>query len=129
MYQECSLSLEGFYVFFSLQAMQLIIMNSYIFIVSGLILKCIYHSGLLNFCKLDKILVNSFELANQMMEAKETNLLPDTSPNSAPQPFIPLLAPSPMAAPFFHNSTPKLSGFFGLMYNWLDIDSKYCFVI
>ncbi|XP_042423020.1 uncharacterized GPI-anchored protein At1g61900-like [Zingiber officinale] len=43
------------------------------------------------------------------MEAKETNLLPDTSPNSAPQPFIPLLAPSPMAAPFFHNSTPKLS--------------------
>ncbi|KAG6485345.1 hypothetical protein ZIOFF_053882 [Zingiber officinale] len=85
-------------------------------------------SGLLNFCNLYKILVNSFELANQVMEAKETNLLPDTSPNSAPQPFIPLLAPSPMAAPFFHNSTPKLSGFFGFMYNWLDIDCKYSFI-
>ncbi|XP_042387515.1 uncharacterized GPI-anchored protein At1g61900-like [Zingiber officinale] len=54
------------------------------------------------------------------MEAKETNLLPDTSPNSAPQPFIPLLAPSPMAAPFFHNSTPKLSGQCSLNFSAVD---------
>ncbi|XP_042396307.1 uncharacterized GPI-anchored protein At1g61900-like [Zingiber officinale] len=75
---------------------------------------------LLNFCNLDKILVNSFELANQVMEAKETNLLADTSPNSAPQPFIPLLAPSPMATPFFHNSTPKLSGQCSLNFSAVD---------
>ncbi|KAG6492441.1 hypothetical protein ZIOFF_047404 [Zingiber officinale] len=77
-------------------------------------------AGLLNFCNLYKILVNSFELENQVMEAKETNLLPDTSPNSAPQPFIPLLAPSPMAAPFFHNSTPKLSGQCSLNFSAVD---------
>ncbi|KAG6509257.1 hypothetical protein ZIOFF_034650 [Zingiber officinale] len=83
------------------------------------VLKVIERS-LLNFCNLDKILVNSFELANPVMEAKETNLLPDTSPNSAPQPFIPLLAPSPMATPFFHNSTPKLSGQCSLNFSAVD---------
>ncbi|XP_073048082.1 uncharacterized GPI-anchored protein At1g61900-like [Primulina eburnea] len=35
--------------------------------------------------------------------------LPDTSPTASPQPFLPLLAPSPLT-PFTNNTIPKLSG-------------------
>ncbi|XP_057962004.1 uncharacterized GPI-anchored protein At1g61900 [Malania oleifera] len=35
--------------------------------------------------------------------------LPEISPSGAPQPFLPLLAPSPLT-PFTNNSVPKLSG-------------------
>ncbi|XP_073056004.1 uncharacterized GPI-anchored protein At1g61900-like isoform X2 [Primulina eburnea] len=35
--------------------------------------------------------------------------LPDTSPTASPQPFLPLLAPSPLA-PFTNSTIPKLSG-------------------
>lgn len=42
-------------------------------------------------------------------EEKDDAFLPEISPNSPPQPLIPLLAPSPLA-PFLNNSTPKLSG-------------------
>ncbi|XP_010923892.2 uncharacterized GPI-anchored protein At1g61900 isoform X1 [Elaeis guineensis] len=63
-------------------------------------------------CKLDDVIVHGFPLLHQMdsvpIEEKEV-MMPDTSPNSSPQPFVPLLAPSPMT-PFFNNSTPKLSG-------------------
>lgn len=34
----------------------------------------------------------------------------DISPSMQPQPFIPLLAPSPLIIPFTNNSLPKLSG-------------------
>ncbi|KAB5533665.1 hypothetical protein DKX38_016751 [Salix brachista] len=37
------------------------------------------------------------------------DFLPEISPNSAPQPLLPLLAPSPLA-PFTNNTIPKLSG-------------------
>ncbi|KAL5972647.1 hypothetical protein ACLOJK_039452 [Asimina triloba] len=40
---------------------------------------------------------------------KENILLPDTSPKTSPQPFIPLLAPSPLK-PFVNYSLPRLSG-------------------
>ncbi|KAI3456449.1 hypothetical protein Pfo_013112 [Paulownia fortunei] len=36
-------------------------------------------------------------------------LLPDTSPTAAPQPFLPLLAPSPLT-PFTNSTIPQLSG-------------------
>ncbi|KAL6880372.1 hypothetical protein ACP4OV_011937 [Aristida adscensionis] len=35
--------------------------------------------------------------------------MPDLSPSGSPKPFVPFLAPAPLA-PFFNNSTPKLSG-------------------
>ncbi|XP_068638724.1 uncharacterized GPI-anchored protein At1g61900-like [Aristolochia californica] len=40
---------------------------------------------------------------------KGNALLPATSPRSSPEPFIPLLAPSPLA-PFTNSSVPRLSG-------------------
>lgn len=44
------------------------------------------------------------------VKEKTDMLLPVLSPNKAPQPFIPSLAPSPLA-PFTNNSEPRLSGF------------------
>jgi hypothetical protein len=35
--------------------------------------------------------------------------MPELSPSGSPTPFVPFLAPAPLA-PFFNNSTPKLSG-------------------
>lgn len=40
---------------------------------------------------------------------KEDTFLPEISPSLAPQPFLPLLAPTPLA-PFTNNTIPKLSG-------------------
>lgn len=42
-------------------------------------------------------------------DTKKDELLPMISPSTAPQPFLPLLAPSPLT-PFTNNTTPKLSG-------------------
>jgi hypothetical protein len=36
-------------------------------------------------------------------------LMPELSPTGSPQPFVPFLAPAPLA-PFYNNTTPKLSG-------------------
>ncbi|URE21809.1 hypothetical protein MUK42_10993 [Musa troglodytarum] len=66
--------------------------------------------GLQDFYKFDDIIVCSFAMVDQITEEKENALMPDISPSSAPQPFLPLLAPSPMATPFFNSSIPKLSG-------------------
>lgn len=43
------------------------------------------------------------------MEGKEDALLPEIAPADSPQPFLPLLAPSPWA-PFINSTLPKLSG-------------------
>lgn len=43
------------------------------------------------------------------MDRKEDTLLPEISPTASPQPFLPLLAPSPWA-PFTNSTLPKLSG-------------------
>ncbi|OVA10546.1 hypothetical protein BVC80_8987g18 [Macleaya cordata] len=43
------------------------------------------------------------------MEKKGDALLPADSPNEEPQPFLPFLAPSPLA-PFTNKSVPRLSG-------------------
>ncbi|XP_077243618.1 putative GPI-anchored protein At1g61900 [Tasmannia lanceolata] len=51
----------------------------------------------------------SYQQGSVLMDEKENALLPDTSPSSTPQPFIPLLAPSPLP-PFINNSVPILSG-------------------
>ncbi|XP_030491687.1 uncharacterized GPI-anchored protein At1g61900 isoform X1 [Cannabis sativa] len=40
---------------------------------------------------------------------RKDDMLPQISPSGAPQPFLPLLAPSPLA-PFTNTSSPKLSG-------------------
>ncbi|XP_058072483.1 uncharacterized GPI-anchored protein At1g61900-like isoform X2 [Magnolia sinica] len=50
-----------------------------------------------------------YQQGSALMEEKATVLLPDTSPNVSPQPFIPLLAPSPLAS-FKNNTIPRLSG-------------------
>ncbi|CAL9210295.1 unnamed protein product [Musa hybrid cultivar] len=63
-----------------------------------------------DFYKFDNIIVHSFAMVDQITEEKENALMPDISPSSAPQPFLPVLAPSPMATPFFNSSIPKLSG-------------------
>ncbi|KAG5614054.1 hypothetical protein H5410_013878 [Solanum commersonii] len=46
-----------------------------------------------------------------IMDIKEDTLLLETSPTAAPQPLLPLLAPSPLA-PFTNSTSPKLSGLF-----------------
>lgn len=74
------------------------------------------------FCILDNVIVHSFPLVHQIdyVLIEEKNIhLKDTSPSSAPQPFIPLLAPSPLA-PFFNISTPKLSGRCTLNFSLVD---------
>lgn len=43
------------------------------------------------------------------MDRKEDALLPEIPPTASPQPFLPLLAPSPWA-PFTNSTLPKLSG-------------------
>ncbi|KAF8414090.1 hypothetical protein HHK36_002089 [Tetracentron sinense] len=43
------------------------------------------------------------------MEKKGNSFLPDFPPSGAPQPFLPLVAPSPLT-PFTKNRVPKLSG-------------------
>lgn len=40
--------------------------------------------------------------------------LPEISPSEAPQPLLPLLAPSPLT-PFTNSTVPKLSGQFSLL--------------
>lgn len=47
---------------------------------------------------------------------EEYTPMPYISPNGSPQPFIPLLAPSPLA-PFTNSTTPKLSGQCGLNFS------------
>lgn len=69
-----------------------------------------YHSGFEEFFKFENTVAHSLPLVHHV-DSRETDapLLPEISPSNAPQPFIPLLAPAPLA-PFFNNSTPKLSG-------------------
>jgi hypothetical protein len=43
------------------------------------------------------------------METKVNALAPDISPSADSQPFLPLLAPSPLI-PFANSTVPKLSG-------------------
>lgn len=65
------------------------------------------------FCRiLDDVIVHGFPMLHQMdsvLTEEKDSMMPDTSPKSSPQPFIPFLAPSPMT-PFFRSGTPKLSG-------------------
>lgn len=44
-----------------------------------------------------------------LMETKVNALAPDISPSADSQPFLPLLAPSPLT-PFTNTTVPKLSG-------------------
>ncbi|XP_051126158.1 uncharacterized GPI-anchored protein At1g61900-like isoform X2 [Andrographis paniculata] len=44
-----------------------------------------------------------------LAERRNDELLPQISPTAAPQPFLPLLAPSPLT-PFTNSTVPKLSG-------------------
>ncbi|XP_072957931.1 uncharacterized GPI-anchored protein At1g61900 [Typha angustifolia] len=69
------------------------------------------------FYKLDSIVVQSYQMDSVV---KKDSFLPaNASPNSSPQPLIPLLAPSPLT-PFFNNSTPKLSGRCSLNFSAVD---------
>jgi hypothetical protein len=45
------------------------------------------------------------------MVRKMDAILPEISPSGSPQPFLPLLAPSPLV-PFTNATVPKLSGLF-----------------
>ncbi|XP_020273890.1 uncharacterized GPI-anchored protein At1g61900-like isoform X2 [Asparagus officinalis] len=70
-------------------------------------------AALQGLCTLDKFVVHGSPRMHlvdlKVADKKDNPLLPEISPNSAPQPLIPLLAPSPLA-PFLYNSRPKLSG-------------------
>lgn len=44
-----------------------------------------------------------------LMDKRRDALMPEISPSGSPQPFIPMLAPSPLI-PFTNTTTPKLSG-------------------
>ncbi|KAL2467141.1 putative GPI-anchored protein [Abeliophyllum distichum] len=51
----------------------------------------------------------SYLKSSVIIDRREDVLLPDTSPTATPQPFLPLLAPSPLI-PFTYRTVPKLSG-------------------
>jgi len=42
---------------------------------------------------------------------KPEEFLPEISPDTSPQPFLPFIAPSPMV-PYINSTMPKLSGLF-----------------
>ncbi|XP_010276075.1 PREDICTED: uncharacterized GPI-anchored protein At1g61900-like isoform X2 [Nelumbo nucifera] len=50
-----------------------------------------------------------YQQGSALLEKKGNAMLPATSPIGAPQPFLPLLAPSP-PTPFTNSSVPRLSG-------------------
>ncbi|KAF8391555.1 hypothetical protein HHK36_023861 [Tetracentron sinense] len=50
-----------------------------------------------------------YQQGSVLIEKKGNAFLPDISPTGTPQPFLPLLAPSPLT-PFTNNTEPKLSG-------------------
>ncbi|CAK9176078.1 unnamed protein product [Ilex paraguariensis] len=50
-----------------------------------------------------------YQTSSVIMDKRADALLPGISPTSAPQPLLPLLAPSPLT-PFTNNTIPKLSG-------------------
>ncbi|GER52952.1 protein kinase superfamily protein [Striga asiatica] len=60
---------------------------------------------------------------------KADELLPYTSPTAAPQPFLPLLAPSPLT-PFTNSTVPRLSGHcplnFTALSNMMTVTSTNC---
>lgn len=62
-----------------------------------------------------------YQMGSIVAKEKDNTLLPEISPNSAPQPLVPLLAPSPLAPFVNNNSTPKLSG---MIYIICTINSK-----
>lgn len=71
------------------------------------------------FCILDYVSANSSLQKHAIVSTnakKDNTLMPYFSPNGSPRPFIPLLAPSPLA-PFMNNTTPKLSGQCGLNFS------------
>ncbi|XP_020092996.1 uncharacterized GPI-anchored protein At1g61900 [Ananas comosus] len=73
------------------------------------------------FFKFENTVAHSLPQVRHVDYSRETDapLLPEISPSNAPQPFIPLLAPAPLA-PFFNNSTPKLSGQCSLNFTAVD---------
>ncbi|KAL7213517.1 hypothetical protein ACSBR2_016111 [Camellia fascicularis] len=58
--------------------------------------------------------------SSEIMDKKTDALSPEMSPSAAPQPYFPLLAPSPLA-PFTNNTVPKLSGL--CMLNFAAVES------
>lgn len=50
-----------------------------------------------------------YSKSSALAERRADLLLPETSPTAAPQPFLPLMAPSPLT-PFTNSTIPKLSG-------------------
>lgn len=54
-----------------------------------------------------------------IIDSRRDELLPMISPTTTPQPFLPLLAPSPLT-PFTNNTTPKLSGLCVLNFSAVD---------
>ncbi|CAK9146849.1 unnamed protein product [Ilex paraguariensis] len=65
---------------------------------------------LLLFCFHEVCCSSLDNLASSMrMDKKADALLPEISPDAAPQPLLPLLAPSPLT-PFTNSTVPKLSG-------------------
>ncbi|XP_065877878.1 uncharacterized GPI-anchored protein At1g61900 [Euphorbia lathyris] len=55
------------------------------------------------------LLLLSLNKGSASIDRKLDDWLPEISPNAAPQPFLPILAPSPLQ-PFTNSSIPKLSG-------------------
>ncbi|KAL1834330.1 hypothetical protein ACET3Z_003981 [Daucus carota] len=70
---------------------------------------CVYLNLLIVFICLSGSCCNSLHSASPAILNGNEPLLPVTSPTTAPQPFLPLLAPSPLG-PFTNSSVPKLSG-------------------
>ncbi|KAK2974819.1 hypothetical protein RJ640_005603 [Escallonia rubra] len=67
-----------------------------------------------------------------IMDKRADALLPQISPTAAPQPFLPLLAPSPLT-PFTNNTVPKLSGQcilnFGKVESMISMTSVDCLAV
>ncbi|KAJ4977523.1 hypothetical protein NE237_002629 [Protea cynaroides] len=70
------------------------------------------------FCESNCIALE-YSKGSLLVENEGNAILPVTSPRQAPQPYIPHLAPSPLA-PFTNNTVPKLSGLCTLNFSSVD---------
>lgn len=52
--------------------------------------------------------------SSALMDKRADALLPEISPAEAPEPLLPLMAPSPLT-PFTNSTVPKLSGWFAIL--------------
>ncbi|KAL8468947.1 hypothetical protein ACS0TY_031957 [Phlomoides rotata] len=84
---------------------------------------------LLLLCTHESCIILGYSKSSSLAVRREDLLLPEISPTATPQPFLPLIAPSPLT-PFTNSTIPKLSGLcvlnFTALSNMMTVTSTDC---